>query len=105
MSNRTRPQEIAVEVTEEDVQAELGRGLEKDEILPAGQHVFKRGGFLARHRRSAEQAPTPGQQRVTLYLDSDIIAFFQERAARPDAVPYQAQINEALREAMTRAHE
>jgi uncharacterized protein (DUF4415 family) len=81
------------------------RGLEKDEIMPAGQHVFKRGGFLARHRRSAEQAPAPGQQRVTLYLDSDIITFFQERAARPDAVPYQAQINEALREAMTRAHE
>ena len=35
--------------------------------------------------------------RVTMYLDADIVEQFKRRAARPDAAPYQTQINSALR--------
>jgi uncharacterized protein (DUF4415 family) len=40
--------------------------------------------------------------RVNIYLDDDVVAYFQERATQPDAAPYQTQINKRLREAMQR---
>ena len=36
--------------------------------------------------------------RITIMLDLDILKFFKGRAAKPDAEPYQTQINTALRE-------
>jgi uncharacterized protein (DUF4415 family) len=35
--------------------------------------------------------------RVTMYLDADILEYFKERAAQPNAAPYQTQINNELR--------
>ena len=35
--------------------------------------------------------------RVTMYLDADVIEHFKRRASRPNAAPYQTQINNALR--------
>jgi len=38
--------------------------------------------------------------RITIALDSDVIDFFKQSATRRGALPYQTQINQALREAM-----
>jgi uncharacterized protein (DUF4415 family) len=38
--------------------------------------------------------------RVTIALDSDVIEHFRKAAARRGALPYQTQINRALREAI-----
>jgi predicted RNase H-like HicB family nuclease len=39
--------------------------------------------------------------RITMLLDSDVLAFFKRRAARPGAEPYQTQINRVLRQYTT----
>ena len=36
--------------------------------------------------------------RITIMLDKDVLDFFKARAAKPNADPYQTQINRALRE-------
>ncbi len=36
--------------------------------------------------------------RINILLDEDIIEYFKQRAALPNAAPYQTQINQALRE-------
>lgn len=40
--------------------------------------------------------------RVTIYLDSDVLKYFKERADQPNAAPYQTQINQELRAVMER---
>jgi len=51
-----------------------------------------------RHRASpAEAALRNCKVRVTMYLDADVVEYFKRRAARPNAAPYQTQINTALR--------
>ena len=39
--------------------------------------------------------------RITMFVDNDVLKFFKARAAKRGAVPYQTQINQALREHMT----
>jgi len=102
MNIKTEQQEIVVDVTEEEFRADLARGLTEDEVLHPGRHIFRRGGFLARHHVTPEETPTPGTVRVALDLDMDVFTYFRERASRPNAAPYQAQINAVLREAMVR---
>jgi uncharacterized protein (DUF4415 family) len=46
--------------------------------------------------------PRNTKVRVTIYLDSDILKYFKERAAQPNAAPYQTQINQELRAMMER---
>jgi len=36
--------------------------------------------------------------RINIMLDEDIIQYFKQRAALPNAAPYQTQINQTLRE-------
>lgn len=36
--------------------------------------------------------------RINITLDEDIIEYFKQRAALPNAAPYQTQINQALKE-------
>lgn len=38
--------------------------------------------------------------RITINLDADILEYFKDRAAGPDAAPYQTQINNELRRIM-----
>jgi hypothetical protein len=38
--------------------------------------------------------------RVTMYLDADVLEYFKGRAAKPNAAPYQTQINQELRAVM-----
>jgi uncharacterized protein (DUF4415 family) len=56
-----------------------------------------------------QHATEPGQVslsdckvRVTMYLDADVLEYFKGRAARPNAAPYQTQINSELRAIMER---
>lgn len=102
MQNKTETQEIVVEVTDEEFQADLERGLTEDEVLHPGRHVFRRGAFLARHRLTPDSIATPGTVRVTLELDTDVYTFFKERAERTEPTSYQAEINAVLREVMVR---
>ncbi len=40
---------VTIEVSEEDYQADLAAGISEDETLKPGRYRMKRGGFLARH--------------------------------------------------------
>ncbi len=41
--------------------------------------------------------PDTAKVRVTIALDRDVVAHFKAEAAKPGALPYQTQINQALR--------
>ena len=53
-----------------------------------------------------KRMPPPGQldrhtkERITIFIDLDILNFFRARAAKRGKPPYQTQINQALREYM-----
>jgi len=102
MNSKTEQQEIVVEITEEEFQAELDSGLTEDEVLHPGRHIFRRGGFLARHQLGSNAVVATGTIRVALELDRDVFSFFQERAVRTESASYQTQINAILREVMVR---
>lgn len=38
-----------------------------------------------------------GKVRITIALDQDVVEHFKAEAAKPGALPYQTQINQALR--------
>ena len=46
----------------------------------------------------AKKDPGHAKVRVTIALDSDVVEHFRKAAARRGALPYQTQINRALRE-------
>jgi uncharacterized protein (DUF4415 family) len=105
MRNKTKAREIIVDVTEKEYQADLARGLKEDEVLKPGRHKFKRGGFLARHGLKPDQIASQVKVRISINLDLDVLNYFKQRAARPNAAPYQTQINNTLREVMERDEE
>lgn len=39
--------------------------------------------------------------RITITLDQDLVEHFKSEAAKPGALPYQTQINQTLRKALT----
>jgi hypothetical protein len=45
----TEPEEIILEVTQQDYEEGLKRGWTEDDMLKPGRYKMKRGGFLARH--------------------------------------------------------
>jgi len=53
MNNKV--EEIVINVTKGEYEADLERGLQEDEILQPGYHKFKRGGFLTRHGLDPDQ--------------------------------------------------
>ena len=103
MKKKTLAKEIIVEVTEKEYRADLAKGLREDEVLKPGRHKFKRGGFLARHGLTPEQAAKQAKVRISIHLDLDVLNYFKARAAQPNAAPYQTQINNSLREVMERS--
>lgn len=42
---------------------------------------------------------------VSMTLDADVLEYFKERASRPGALPYQTQINQALRDLIDQEQE
>lgn len=73
---------------------------EKEEFRPERMKRLPRGTFLA--QPGATSDPKKSKVRVTIYLDSDVLTYFKERAAEPNAAPYQTQINSELRAVMER---
>jgi uncharacterized protein (DUF4415 family) len=102
MKSRTKTKEIIVDVTEEEYRRDLAKGLREDEVLKPGRHKFKRGGFLARHNIKPDQDASQVKVRISINLDLDVLNYFKQRAASPNAAPYQTQINNTLREVMER---
>src|SRR5262249_36862182 len=58
--------------------------------------VKRRGIPRGARRGNAERAKV----RITIALDNDVVEFFKQAAAERGALPYQTQINQALRQAM-----
>ncbi len=75
----------------------------EDNFQPEKLKRLPRGSFLAKPGDTTD--PKKTKVRVTLYLDSDVLAFFKQRAAEPFAAPYQTQINNELRGVMERQAE
>lgn len=42
-------QDVTIEITKEDYRRQLAAGIPEDELLPAGLHKARRGGFRERH--------------------------------------------------------
>jgi uncharacterized protein (DUF4415 family) len=98
MKSKTKAKDIIVQVSEEEYQRELAAGLQDDEVLQPGTHKFQRGGFLARQGGQPKAAQV--KVRISINLDLDVLNYFKQRAAQPQAAPYQTQINNTLREVM-----
>lgn len=60
----------------------------------------KRRGLLA---NLPPQDETPVQMECVLLLDKEVVEFFQKAATQPNALPYQVQINQLLREIIKNA--
>ena len=69
---------------------ELDEKLDKMKRLPRGSFKPKKGATDLNNCKV----------KISLYLDSDILAYFRERAEQPNAAPYQTQINNELRRIM-----
>ena len=67
---------------------------------PEKMKRLPRGTFRAKAGNTSD--PKKTKVRVTLYLDSDVLAYFKERAAESHAAPYQIQIDNELRAVMER---
>lgn len=64
------------------------------------QLKVKRRGLLANlpPNDSLPNNSFPAQVSCVLLLDKEVVDFFQQAAAQPNALPYQVQINQLLRE-------
>ena len=96
--------EIVVEVSKDQFEKQIAEGFDENEVLKAGKHTFKRGGFQKRHPNfKLKESKT----RINICIDSDILQHFRNRAENPHSAPYQTQINNELRAIMERdlAHE
>jgi uncharacterized protein (DUF4415 family) len=59
---------------------------------------MKRQYDFGKARRGPVVPPIPGKTRITIRLDNDVIAHFQEIVDRAGGGNYQTLINDALRE-------
>jgi uncharacterized protein (DUF4415 family) len=90
-----------IEITQEDYEAALARGLTPDETMRPGRYRFERGGFLKRHGLTPKDIEAATVLiEIKLPLDREVFNYFKQRAAETGAESYQAYINEALRRVM-----
>jgi uncharacterized protein (DUF4415 family) len=80
-------------VTEEEHRAELAEGLTEDEVMKPGTYKVHRSPW-------AEKLKNAKKVKVSIYLDGEVVEYFRNRAERPNAAPYQTQINNELRKVM-----
>ena len=100
---KTNSDETIIDVTEEEYQADLARGLRDDEVLRPGRHKFIRGGFLKRHDVTPEEVKRWSRTvEVQTRLDLDVYNFFAEKA---DGRKVGDLINEIMRQEMARQTE
>ena len=97
---KTNSDETIINVTEEEYEADLARGLRDDEILRPGRHKFVRGGFLKRHGVTPEEVK---QWRRTVEvqsrLDLEVYNFF---VSQSEGRKVGDIINEVMRQEMER---
>ena len=87
-----------IEVTPEDYEAALARGLADDETRRPGRHRFVRGGFLKRHGMTPEDVEAASVLiEIKLPLDDEVLNYFKQRAADTGAESYQSYLNQVLR--------
>ena len=86
-----------LEVTPEQYEADIQRGLTDDETLRPGNYLVRRGRFFDNHPELKSVQRTL-KARVTMFLDQDIVDSFKRAAEAENALPYQTQINLALRQ-------
>jgi uncharacterized protein (DUF4415 family) len=84
-------------MTQEKYDEMKARGIDEEAIPAVGPHTYRR-----RTRRLDVKA---AKIRVTAFIDADLVAYFRQRAEKPDAAPFEAQLNQALRAAMNQAVE
>jgi uncharacterized protein (DUF4415 family) len=93
MSNRTRKLK---QQDEEETRIE-----EEFQFRPERTQRMTRKQFLERYPKfNPETARTKIQ--ISIKLDQDVLEYFKQRAAQPNAAPYQTQINNELRAIMER---
>src|SRR3989442_14206399 len=90
------PDEIVIEVTEDDYLREVKRRENESPALKPGRHVFRRGGFKARHP-DFDGKNTTVKVQVNIRLNRDIVEHFKERAKSTDATKSETDTNNALR--------
>jgi len=61
----------------------------------------KRRGVLSAFRKKEEDHT---KDRITILIDKDVIKHFKSKAEYPGAFPYQTQINQALRNLISKSH-
>lgn len=84
--------ELTFVQTEEEYQKGLKKGWTDDDMLRPGTYKVRRSRFINKEKGA--------KAKISLYLDSDILEYFRERADAPNAAPYQTQINNELRRIM-----
>ena len=89
----TTDKKMTVKVTEKEYRDELAKGFTDDEVLKPGKYKVERSPW-------AEKLKKARKIKVSIYLDSDVVHYFQIRAGQPNAAPYQTQINGELRRIM-----
>ena len=89
MSTTNKTKELTHTVTEKYYQKGLAKGWTDDDMLRPGTYKVQRARHINKNAKP--------KQRVTMYLDADILEFFKNCASEPNAAPYQSQINQALR--------
>jgi uncharacterized protein (DUF4415 family) len=83
---------MTIEITEEEYQEELSQGLTDEETLKPGTYKV---------RRSPWAKKMGGKKlKISIYLDSEVVEYFRQRAEDPNTAPYQTQINNELRKIM-----
>jgi uncharacterized protein (DUF4415 family) len=86
--------EYILEITQEKYNEMKARGIDEEAIPSVGKHIFR--------RRTRKINPREAKIKMTMFIDYDILQHFRSRADKPNAAPYQTQINQELRAAMER---
>lgn len=93
--NLRKSDERVAEVTMKDYQEALAQGIDPEYATKPGSYLLKRGDFLQRHPNFK---PKNRKVRTSIRFDVEVINYFKQLAAQPNAEPYQRQINRVLRE-------
>jgi uncharacterized protein (DUF4415 family) len=89
-------EDVILEITEDDYRHEVKSGVNEEHALKPGRHVFRRGGFKARHP-NFDSKNAAIKVQVNIHLDRDIVEHFKRRAKSSDAAKYGTEINNGLR--------
>lgn len=94
--HKSKSKDVTIAVTQKDYDREIRAGVKPDDTFKPGVYRGRRGGFLERHPEALSEKM---ETKIGIYikLGRDILQFFKEQANKPNAAPYQTQINNALR--------